>query len=89
METYRLETPQSLCADRTELLKNYSNATIMYSDLVKQFTAKTGTLSQEHCLHLKALTEEARVVSELARTALERHVVEHSCQESKWPIPST
>jgi hypothetical protein len=39
---------------------------------------KIGTLSRDDYLHLKTLTEDARVLS---RIAFERHVIEHGCQE--------
>ena len=76
-----MEAPKSQCSHRKELMRRYSEATVIYADLVKQLTDIVGVIEREKYLHLKALAEDARVVSELARISYEKHLIEHECQE--------
>ena len=68
-----------LCAERTRLLAEYSDATDAFSMAVQELRIKIEMSSREEHQRLERVTLEARMKSEQAKLALEEHVVTHGC----------
>ena len=70
---------RDLCAEKQRLLNAYEAATADFSSQLTTLNRGIGTTSKERYEHLRRAVDEARVRSEQARLALERHVGEHAC----------
>ena len=62
-----------LCEDQTRLLNLYKAAVSHYSAMVHDLTLTRGKISKQEYHRLMAVTDKARVASERARLALDRH----------------
>lgn len=69
----------SSCEEKARLVKEYNVATAGFSEAVKQLYRKTGTSLKEEYTRLMQISNEARVKSEQARLALEKHIATHGC----------
>ena len=67
------------CDEKAKLLKEYDRATAMFSKAVATLNAKMGTSPKAVYDGLRMAADEARMKSEHARLALERHSAEHGC----------
>jgi hypothetical protein len=67
------------CGDKLRLANEYRVYTDQYNCSVKMLHQRTGVLLKLAYQELFQSTEEARILSEKARLALERHIVEHGC----------
>jgi hypothetical protein len=67
------------CAEKGLLLEAYRAATAAFSDQLTMLNEKIGTSSKAEYEALRRSVDGARVKSEEARLALERHVGEHGC----------
>jgi len=67
------------CDEKQRLLKVYEAATSQFSQAVTAWHSKLGISAQEEYKKLRRTAEEARVESERARQALERHISSHGC----------
>jgi hypothetical protein len=66
--------------DRKEALhRAYQIATAEYARRVEVLARRMGTFTSDEYDVLRQFVEDARAQSELARTALDRHIVEHGC----------
>jgi hypothetical protein len=71
---------EDLCCDERErLLNGWSNAVEAYSVAVKDLSRSAVKLPLREYATLKAATEDARWISEIARLALETHKRDHGC----------
>jgi hypothetical protein len=74
--------PQSLtddCEEKFKLLRAYDDATRGFSDKVAALNAKIGVTPKHEYDLLERDVEDARLTSEQARIAYERHVADHGC----------
>jgi hypothetical protein len=67
------------CEDKTALLHVYNDATHKFSDRVAALHAKIGVTPKHEYHLLERSVEDARLTSEQARIAYERHVADHGC----------
>ena len=71
-------TPMS-CEEKARLVRLYNVATVGFSAAVKELNRRIGTSPKEEYERLTRISNEARVQSEQARLALERHIADHGC----------
>jgi hypothetical protein len=69
----------SSCEEKARLVKEYNVATAEFSEAVKQLHQRIGTSPKEEYTRLTQISNEARVQSEQARLALEKHIATHRC----------
>jgi hypothetical protein len=55
------------------------DATLAFSNAVQELRRKIGTSPKDEYERLERFSNEARVISEQARLALERHIATHRC----------
>jgi hypothetical protein len=67
------------CEERSRLLQAYNNATREFSDRVSALNARIGVTPKHEYDLLERAAEDARLRSEQARIAYERHVADHGC----------
>jgi hypothetical protein len=67
------------CDEKVSLMKTYESATARFSEAVTELHRKMGTVSKSEYERLSQAADEARLKSEAARLAVERHVAEHRC----------
>jgi hypothetical protein len=67
------------CDEKTRLLRQYDNATLVFSNAVQELRRKIGTSPKEEYERLERISSEARFKSEQARLALEQHIATHRC----------
>jgi hypothetical protein len=67
------------CEEKVRLAKIYETATAKFSEAVTQLRHKIGVSPKEEYQRLELAANEARLESEQARLALERHTSAHSC----------
>lgn len=67
------------CEERSRLLQAYNHATRAFSDRVSALNARIGVTPKHEYDLLERALEDARLKSELARIAYERHVADHGC----------
>jgi hypothetical protein len=68
-----------VCEEKTRLAMEYEAATSAFSEAVKELHRKIGTSPKEEYKRLERISTDARVKSEQARLALERHIANHRC----------
>lgn len=68
-----------LCEEKSRLSMEYDAATSKFSEAVRELHRKIGTSPKEEYDRLERACNGARVNSERARLALERHVASHRC----------
>jgi hypothetical protein len=66
-------------SEKDRLLKQYADATLAFSNGVQELRRKIGTSPKDECERAEGFSNEARVISEQARLALERHIATHRC----------
>jgi hypothetical protein len=69
----------SSCEEKARLVKQYNAATAEFSEAVKQLHRRIGTSPKEEYARLERISSQARVKSEQARLALEKHIATHGC----------
>jgi inorganic triphosphatase YgiF len=69
----------SSCEEKARLAKEYNVATSAFSEAVKQLHLRIGTSPKEEYTRLTQISNEARMQSEQARLALEKHLAAHGC----------
>jgi hypothetical protein len=67
------------CDEKGRLLKQYDDATLAFSNAVQKLRRKIGTSPKDEYERVERFSNEARVISEQARLALERHIATHRC----------
>jgi hypothetical protein len=67
------------CEEKFRLLRAYNDATRGFSERVAALNAKIGVTPKHEYDLLERGVEDARLTSEQARIAFERHVVDHGC----------
>jgi hypothetical protein len=67
------------CAEKRQLLQLHEARTTAYAAAVAALNARIGTASKEEYADLRRAVEEARLISEHARLALDEHVADHDC----------
>jgi hypothetical protein len=68
-----------LCSTKQHLLEEYDRATEKYLHALQELRANMATTPKGIYKSLLDASEAARLVSERARIALERHVETHAC----------
>jgi RNase P subunit RPR2 len=68
-----------MCPDKEWLHHRYRIAVADYQRAFAVVNARLGTLKQADYEKLRAYIDQARTISENARTALDRHMAEHGC----------
>jgi hypothetical protein len=67
------------CEEKTQLAMEYDAATSKFSEAVRELHRRIGTSPKDEYDPLERASNEARVRSEQARLALERHIATHRC----------
>jgi hypothetical protein len=67
------------CEERSRLLQAYNEATREFSDRVSALNARIGVTPKHEYDLMERASEDARLKSEQARIAYERHVADHGC----------
>jgi hypothetical protein len=67
------------CEERSRLLQSYNDASREFSDKVSALNARIGVTPKHEYDLLERASEDARLKSEQARIAYERHVADHGC----------
>ena len=67
------------CEEKSRLLQSYNDATREFSDKVSALNARIGVTPKHEYDLLERASEDARLKSEQARIAYERHVADHGC----------
>jgi len=67
------------CEIKFGLITDYETATTVFSEAVTELRRRIGTSTKEEYDRIARDANDARVKSEQARLALERHVAEHRC----------
>lgn len=67
------------CSKKTQLLADYQSATARFSLAVTDLNEKMGVSPKSEYDRLRMAADDARMKSEEARLALERHTAEHGC----------
>lgn len=76
---HALKTPKEGCEEKNALLRRYDDATRDFSDRVGALNGKIGVTQKREYESLERAVEDARLKSEQARIAYERHVADHCC----------
>jgi hypothetical protein len=75
---YCVECPMA-CRDKEQLAAEYEATTKNFAQCVRELSQNIGTSSIAQYQRLQRASDDARVKSEQARLALERHVATHRC----------
>jgi hypothetical protein len=67
------------CDEKARLVKLYEFATTGFAEAVTELRRKMGTVPKSEYESLSRAADEARLKSETARLAVERHEAEHGC----------
>ncbi len=67
------------CEEKGRLLRQYDDATLAFSNAVREQRRKIGTAPRDEYERLERISHEARVKSEQTRLALEQHIAGHRC----------
>lgn len=67
------------CAMKVQLASEHEAATTLFSKAVAELRQNLGTSTKKDYEQLDRLANDARVKSEQARLALEKHTAEHRC----------
>jgi hypothetical protein len=67
------------CDEKGRLLKQYDDATVTFSEAVKELRRKIGTSLKAEYERLERISTEARAKSVQTRLALEQHIAGHRC----------
>lgn len=68
-----------MCPVKERLIREYNDATKMYSQVLNELRTRMGTSSKSQYQQMLRKSEEAREKSEQARLAVQQHVSEHRC----------
>jgi hypothetical protein len=69
----------SSCEEKARLATEYNVTTAAFSEAVKQLHQRIGTSPKKEYTRLTQISNEARVQSEQAQLALEKHIAAHGC----------
>jgi len=72
-------TPFESCAEKSTLLQAYTDATREFSEKVAALKTGIGVTPKHEYALMEGAVEDARLKSEQARIAYERHVAGHGC----------
>jgi len=78
-EKYTESDRERPCDKKEGLFRDYIASTTDYGRCVQMLQKRLGVLSKTEYEKLRRFSEQTRHKSEEARTALDRHVKEHSC----------
>jgi hypothetical protein len=67
------------CGEKILLMSDYETATATFSAAVARLRRNMGTVPRAEYERLDRAANEARVKSEQARLAIERHIASHGC----------
>jgi hypothetical protein len=67
------------CDEKNRLATQYEASTTKFAEAVTELRKKMGVSARNIYLQLDRAANEARVQSEQARLALERHIATHDC----------
>ena len=70
---------RAACAEKANLLNEYDTAAAEFSRTVTVLNRRMGVMTHDEYIRILQFSEQARIRSEQARLALERHVSEHGC----------
>ena len=79
---------QVACPERLRLVRDYSETTRIYADLVREMTDLVGCGLESEVDLLRRSCKTAWEAVERARLALFRHEVNHSCNRSDFRAPA-
>jgi hypothetical protein len=65
--------------EKARLVRKYNVATAVFSETVKELHRRMGTSPKDEYAGLTQISNEARVQSEQARLALEKHIAADGC----------
>ena len=68
-----------LCEEKNLMARDYDAATARFSEAVSELRRKMGTSLKEDYERLARNCDDARMKSELARLAREKHIADHHC----------
>jgi hypothetical protein len=68
-----------ICEEKKRLVREYKEATVAFSEAVKELRRRMGISSKEEYKHLQRIANEARLKSEQTRFSLEQHIDTHGC----------
>lgn len=67
------------CEEKERVASEYDSITTKFSQAVAELRKRIGTSTKEEHQRLDRAANEARVISEHARLALEQHIAAHGC----------
>ncbi len=67
------------CEEKARLTMEYDSATSRFSAAVSELHLRMGTSTKDEYRRLERASNEARVISEQVRLALEQHIASHRC----------
>jgi hypothetical protein len=67
------------CSEKARLRNEYQVAAADYSRAVQVLSKRSGVLLQPEYIRIRDFSEEARLRSEAARAAMDRHISGHGC----------
>jgi len=74
-----LQAEKSECSEKARLLAKYKIAALDYGRVVSVLSERAGVMSEEEYVRIRDYIEVAHVITDRARTMLDRHVAEHGC----------
>jgi hypothetical protein len=74
-----------LCEEKARLVRKYNVATAKFSETVKELHRRMGASPKQEYARLMQISNEARVQSEQARLALEKHIAAHGSNRPLQP----
>jgi hypothetical protein len=67
------------CEEKVRLTEDYRAATAAFAEAVLELQRRIGTSTSAEYDSLRRISDEARVKSEQARLAFEKHIAAHQC----------
>jgi hypothetical protein len=68
-----------ICEEKNRLVREYKEATVVFSEAVKELRRRMGTSPKEEYKRVQRIATEARLKSEQARFSVEHHIATHGC----------
>jgi hypothetical protein len=68
-----------ICEEKARLVREFKEATVAFSEAVKELRRRMGTSPKEEYERLQQIANEARLKSEQAKFSLEQHIDTDGC----------